>query len=127
MPPPETPKDRLEYADIMRINVDSCTRATRSAMHVGNRQKPISPELTFYSPVTVKSYQIFMEKYAETAQHQAANLKVVAALLKEDRYYTAFEFQKQEQINIVQNTFDSFKYSTHLLKCMTTLSIPLDQ
>ena len=50
-----------------------------------------------------------------------------AALLKEDRYYTAFEFQKQEQINIVQNTFDSFKYSTHLLKCVTTMSIPLDQ
>merc|ERR1711953_513159 len=108
-----SPKERLEFAETLWLNVEECNYASRTAKPAKERLRINDPVVVFPEVPATNEFCSFMSSYAETAESQAAILKIIGNLLK------------QEQVNIVQNMFDGFRYSGPLQKNVTSLKIPL--
>ena len=120
-----TPKERLEFADTLRQNVDECNYSCRTAAPSKNRHRINDPFLRFRDVPTKTDFTQFMSVYAETLESQGAILKIIGNLLKQDQYFPAHDKRGEEQVNIVQNMFDGFRYSGPLQKNITALKVPV--
>ncbi|CAG5087438.1 Oidioi.mRNA.OKI2018_I69.PAR.g11544.t1.cds [Oikopleura dioica] len=116
----------LKTADIFKCNVDQCNHTSRIAGAARDRPRCNDPKMEFPNPSTLQNFKCFVKSYAGTCEDQANNLKIIGNLLKEDRYFENNDQRKQEQVNIIQNMFDGFKYSAPLLKNIFSLSIPIN-
>ena len=121
-----SPKERIEFADTLRQNVDHCNYASRTAAPAKERPRINDPLITVRPQPRRKDFQYFILGYVETIECQAANLKIIGNLLKQENYYSEHDQRRQEQVNIVQNMFDGFRYSGPLQKNITSLRIPLN-
>ena len=120
-----SPKERLEDADTLRRNVDECNFSSRTAAPAKERIRINDPSMIFRDVPTKADFIQFMPVYAQTAENQGAILKVIGNMLKQDQYFSAHDKRREEQVNIVQNMFDGFRYSGPLQKNITHLRIPV--
>ena len=120
-----SPKERLEFAETLRLNVEECNYASRNAKPAKERLRINDPVVVFPEVPATTDFCSFMSSYAETAESQAAILKIIGNLLKQEQHFSEHDPRRQEQVNIVQNMFDGFRYSGPLQKNVTSLKIPL--
>jgi hypothetical protein len=120
-----SPKERLEDADTLRLNVDECNFSSRIAAPAKERIRINDPSMRFRDVPTKSDFIQFMSNYEKTAENQGAILKVIGNLLKQDQYFSAHDKRREEQVHIVQNMFDGFRYSGPLQKNITNLRIPV--
>ncbi|CBY39172.1 unnamed protein product [Oikopleura dioica] len=120
-----SPKERLEYADTLRRNVDECNYSCRKAAPAKERYRINDASIIVPEVPTKTHFVQFISSYAETLESQSALLRVIGNLIKQDQYFAEHDQRREEQLNIVQNMFDGFRYSAPLQKNITSLKIPV--
>merc|ERR1712141_537766 len=97
-----SPKERLEFAETLRLNVEECNYASRTAKPAKERLRINDPVVVFPEVPATTEFCSFMSSYADTAESQAAILKIIGNLLKQEQHFSEHDPRRQEQVNIVQ-------------------------
>lgn len=97
-----SPKQRLEFADTLRLNVHNTICCSRTATPQKDRIRINDPSKKFPIQPTQEDFKDFMGLYLQTIKSQVSNLKIIGDLLKRDSYYPISDRRREEQRNIIQ-------------------------
>lgn len=97
-----SPKQRLEFADTLRLNVHNTICCSRTATPAKERIRINDPSKKFPMQPTQNDFKDFMAIYVGTINSQVSNLRIIGNLLKKDYYYPLEDSRRAEQRNIIQ-------------------------
>ena len=114
--------ERLKNAKIFELNLVETIQSSRNATPASQRNRINETTEQIPATPTTRDFIALADSTAVTFEHEAANLKIIGNLLKQDFSHS----RKAEQVNIVQNMFDGFRYSSALMKNISALEIPVE-
>ena len=117
-----SPGERLKNAKIFELNLIETIQCSRNATPASQRNRINETTERIPAIPTTRDFIALVNSTAVTFEHEAGNLKIIGKLLKQN----ISDSRKTEQVNIFQNMFDGFRYSSALMKNISALEIPVE-
>ena len=115
----------LKNLRIFELNVIETNYSTRNGTPSQTRTKINDCDENIPCRPTKTDFIKTSRSIEKTFRDKSANLKVVSEILKRDQFFHENDPNRALQKNIIQNTFDGFRYSAPLFKNATMLRIPV--